>query len=508
MLIFRRIIPPQIVEIWQKIVDVIADLLSVPSVMINRLEPPELEIFRSNISPSNPFPSGTRMQMAGVYCETAAKGRQRVQIEDARKDPRWADSPTAKAGIFAYLGYPVFWPKGEVFGTICVVDIKENKWGSRYDNLILTFKDAIEAHLSLVDMDEELRRSKEQVEELLAKRTLQLDEAHLRLWEQKQEYQELYDTAPCGYHSLDATGTFLKVNATEQQMLGYTAEEMVGRMNIRDVVAPHCRHLVDQRWQELVLHGQVRDQQYDFLRRNGSIFPGALNGVVVRNEQGHFLSTRCLLFDDTERIAKERHIAALNVELETRAIAAEAANQAKSQFLATMSHEVRTPLNAIMGFTQLLKMRTAAPDQQDKLEKIANASEHLMEILDEILEVARVDSVGARILENTDFDFDALLRGVVEPIAAKARAKSLAFNLEMGPVPRVLHGDETHLGEILCKILHNAIKFTDKGSILMRGRVVEEGQGHVMLRFEVAGYRYRHRPRECRTDFRGFRASR
>jgi signal transduction histidine kinase len=94
-----------------------------------------------------------------------------------------------------------------------------------------------------------------------------------------------------------------------------------------------------------------------------------LNGVVVRNEQGHFLSTRCLLFDDTERIAKERHIAALNVELETRAVAAEAANRAKSQFLATMSHEVRTPLNAIMGFTQLLKMRTAAPDQQDKLQK-------------------------------------------------------------------------------------------------------------------------------------------
>ena len=210
-------------------------------------------------------------------------------------------------------------------------------------------------------LEEELRRSKQQVEDLLARRTLQLDEAHLQLWGQKQEYQELYDMAPCGYHSLDATGTFLKVNAMEQQMLGYTAEEMVGRMNIRDVVAPHCRHLIDKRWQELVLHGQVRDQQYDFRRRDGSMFPGVLNGVVVRNEQGHFLSTRCVLFDDTERIAKERHVAALNVELETRAIAAEAANQAKSQFLATMSHEVRTPLNAIMGFTQLLKMRAVVP---------------------------------------------------------------------------------------------------------------------------------------------------
>ena len=73
----------------------------------------------------------------------------------------------------------------------------------------------------------------------------------------------------------------------------------------------------------------------------------------------------------------------------------------------------------------------------------------------------------------------------MEPIAAKARAKSFAFNLEMGLVPRVLHGDATRLGEILRKILNNAIKFTDKGSVLMRGCVVEEGRGHVMLRFEV-----------------------
>lgn len=159
-------IPSPIVGIWQRIVDVISDLLSVPSVMINRLEPPELVVFRSNISSNNPFPSGTRMQMAGIYCEAAAKRRQRVQIEDARKDPLWADSPTAKAGIFAYLGYPLFWPNGEVFGTICTVDTKENQWGKRYDSLLKTFKDAIEAHLALVNTTELLNIRNEEVERL------------------------------------------------------------------------------------------------------------------------------------------------------------------------------------------------------------------------------------------------------------------------------------------------------------------------------------------------------
>jgi len=80
------VIPSKIVDIWQQVVNSISELLSIPSVMINRLEPPELEVFRSNISPNNPFPSGTRMQMAGIYCEAAAKRRQRVQVIDARKD--------------------------------------------------------------------------------------------------------------------------------------------------------------------------------------------------------------------------------------------------------------------------------------------------------------------------------------------------------------------------------------------------------------------------------------
>ena len=160
----RSTIPPQIVEIWQQVVDSISAFLSVPSVMINRLEPPELEVFRSNIGPDNPFPSGTRMQMMGLFCEAAANRRQKIRVEDARKDPLWADSPTARAGIFAYLGYPVFWPNGEVFGTICAVDTKENEWGKQAEHLLKAFKDAIEAHLALVDTMERLSKKNQELE--------------------------------------------------------------------------------------------------------------------------------------------------------------------------------------------------------------------------------------------------------------------------------------------------------------------------------------------------------
>jgi GAF domain-containing protein len=160
-------IPQQIVEIWQQIVNVISELIAVPSVMINRLQPPELEVFRSNSSPDNPFPSGTRMQMAGVYCATAAAQRRKLQVEDARQDPEWADSTTAQAGIFAYLGFPLCWPNGDVFGTLCAVDIKGNKWGQRYESLLHTFKDAIEAHLALLVTMEHLDKKNQELERAL-----------------------------------------------------------------------------------------------------------------------------------------------------------------------------------------------------------------------------------------------------------------------------------------------------------------------------------------------------
>ncbi len=167
-------IPTQIVEIWQRIVDTVSEILAVPSVMINRLEPPDLEVFRSNVGPANPFPSGTRMPLMGIYCESAARRRESVQVNDARTDPVWADSPTAKAGIFAYLGFPVFWPDGKVFGTLCAIDTKENKWVAPSGGLLRTFKDAVEAHLALVAAMEELDSRNQKLERTLSEvKTLQ-----------------------------------------------------------------------------------------------------------------------------------------------------------------------------------------------------------------------------------------------------------------------------------------------------------------------------------------------
>ncbi|MBN1782826.1 GAF domain-containing protein [bacterium] len=160
-------IPDDIMERWQRVVDALSKLLSVPCVMINRIHPPDLEIFRSNRDSGNPFPAGTLMPMAGVYCEAAAKRKKKVQVSDARKEPAWSDSPTVKAGIVAYLGYPLLWPDGQIFGTLCAVDTRENKWGKKYDSLFHAFKDTLEAHLMLVDTLDQLEKKNRDLEHAL-----------------------------------------------------------------------------------------------------------------------------------------------------------------------------------------------------------------------------------------------------------------------------------------------------------------------------------------------------
>jgi signal transduction histidine kinase/ActR/RegA family two-component response regulator len=164
----NALVPDDVIRRWQGIVDTISRVAAVPTAMINRIEPPDLEVFRSTADPQNPFPSGSHMPLLGVYCETTYNTRQRLQVTDARKDPQWADSPTAKVGIYAYLGYPLFWPDGSVFGTMCVLDTKEHHWEKRIDDLIVCFKDAVETHLALAYANEAMKAANRAKSEFLA----------------------------------------------------------------------------------------------------------------------------------------------------------------------------------------------------------------------------------------------------------------------------------------------------------------------------------------------------
>jgi len=161
-------IPEEIVEKWQNLVNIMADIIDVPAGLIMRIDPPHIEVFRSSDSEGNPYEVGDTEHLAGLYCEKVVQTKNKLLVPNAEKDDEWKDNPDVSLGMISYLGFPLEWPDGDVFGTICVLDSKENDYEKKYEDLMKEFRDIANSHLKLIYQRNELEREiqeRKQVEE-------------------------------------------------------------------------------------------------------------------------------------------------------------------------------------------------------------------------------------------------------------------------------------------------------------------------------------------------------
>ena len=163
---------------------------------------------------------------------------------------------------------------------------------------------------------------------------------------------------------------------------------------------------------------------------------------------------------------------------------AEAANLAKSLFLANMSHEIRTPMNGVLGMANLLRRTSLTGKQSDFLDKIDASGKHLLSIIDDILDLSKIEA-GALKLDEQDFELSGLIHDVAAIVETKLTAKGLSFHVGISDTPHSLRGDRTRLTQALVNYLGNAVKFTDKGSVTLACRKVEETKDAYLIRFEV-----------------------
>ncbi len=164
---------------------------------------------------------------------------------------------------------------------------------------------------------------------------------------------------------------------------------------------------------------------------------------------------------------------------------AEKASRTKSEFLANMSHEIRTPMNGIIGLTRLALNQEAHPETRNYLSKILDSSQHLLGILNDILDISKIEA-GHMAIENSPFRLDTLLDGVRILFAERAHRKGLDFHLRVGNgIPHALHGDALRIRQILTNLVGNAIKFTDNGQVCLTVTLDRRTDDQAWLKFGV-----------------------
>jgi two-component system, sensor histidine kinase and response regulator len=313
------------------------------------------------------------------------------------------------------------------------------------DLLISTFEDAVQQNQQLVKRTQALQASEE-------------------------SYRALLENTFSGFYRATSDGRFLEVNPAYVKMLGYGSKHELLPVEIPTTLFDSPADYEAFRTR-LLVEGAVKDYIGRLRKKDGSEILVEMNVRVVKEPDGAARYFEGFVNDITERRRVE-------TALQQAKEAAEAANQAKSQFLANMSHDIRTPMNGIIGMTDLVLDTDLTTEQREHLTVVKTSADSLLRLLDDILDFAKIEARKLNI-EPLEFQLREGLGSTLKALAVRAHTKGLELAYRIAPdVPDRLIGDPARLRQILVNLLGNAIKFTERGEVLVE---VEEVKPEVSL---------------------------
>ena len=340
------------------------------------------------------------------------------------------------------------------------------------------------------------------------------------LLESEARYRTILQAAIDGFWMLDIAGRLLEVNAAYCRMSGYSQEELLA-LGVNDLVDPGATLHTDWRLARIVAQGEDRFE-LRLRRKDGSSFDAEVSAQYRPSEGGRVVA---FLRDITERKLADKRIrwyleqsesarealkrngaelALINAQLAVERNRAEAANQAKSDFLAIMSHELRTPMNSILGMADLLWDSQLNPEQRQYVEVFRRGGSNLLALINDVLDLSKIEA-GRMELEQVPFDLKDVIDRAVELVRARARAKGIALMSRLAPgIPTAVVGDPTRLRQVFINLLGNAIKFTESGEVVLRVEKDDAGDPR-RLAFSVSDTGIGIAPDKIETIFEDFK---
>jgi PAS domain S-box-containing protein len=299
----------------------------------------------------------------------------------------------------------------------------------------------------------------------------------LQIEQSEKRYRDVIENSLAIVTTHDMEGKFLTVNPMVYKIFGYTDDEIIGH-SLSEFLPEKDKQLFDKDYLNEIKKNKTFSGIFKVIHKDGHIIYTLYNNFL-KEEAGKEPYVIGFAMDISDRIKVEK-------ELKTAKQMSEEMAKSKQSFLANMSHEIRTPMNAIMGMTNQLSKTLLNNDQQFYLNIIHSASENLLFIINEILDLSKIES-GKFTLEQIGFEPKNVISKVMQVMMHKAEEKGLAFtNTYCDPsLSDVLIGDPYRLNQVLLNLISNAIKFTEKGSVDINCRVISQNNNQQTIKVEV-----------------------
>ena len=275
----------------------------------------------------------------------------------------------------------------------------------------------------------------------------------------------------------DRNGCIEYVNRKFTEVTGFAEEDVCGQQMVQFYQTDSTNNAYGELW-ETVTVGQEWQGELQARRKNNQDYWARMLVAPVLEDNGDLSSVVVMQEDIT---VQKQYEQSLHEAME----AAKAANAAKSEFLANMSHEIRTPLNAVIGLAQLCIQTRLNPQQRDYLDKIESSAQSLLGIINDILDFSKIEANKLE-LEETNFSLDSVFKNVSTMLSIRALEKNIELLFDVPPsLPEQLVGDPLRLGQILTNLTNNAVKFTERGEVVIAVEELERATDIIRLRFTV-----------------------